>query len=302
MGTAQQPWETIPAGDAVTPAAVLAALVGANIITDSVTTTNDVDVGDDLAVTDLIWVGTDAFPDPDNYIPAKGSANAVVRPITTNEGEVGPGLAGVAEVDEDFNGSGVFGYSVQDSGAGALSDSQLAGVAGFSSGNLSSPGALYGGFFRAMGHPQSYIFGVEAIAQVTDDAAGYAEGLDALVEVDDSTISAVYAISAAVNGNGAGTVIAEAYGIWVGISEAGGSTNDVTYGVYLGALAGTVVWGFYQSGNEDNYFGGKLLTASGIGVGNSAAATIPGNVTDKIEVFDETGASLGFIAVYDAIT
>ena len=47
---------------------------------------------------------------------------------------------------------------------------------------------------------------------------------------------------------------------------------------------------------------GKGLFSAGIGVGNSATATTPGSVTDKIEVFDETGASLGFLAVYGSIT
>lgn len=46
----------------------------------------------------------------------------------------------------------------------------------------------------------------------------------------------------------------------------------------------------------------KLITAVGLGVGNSAAATTPGTVTRKIEVFDASGASLGFVPVYDAIT
>lgn len=52
----------------------------------------------------------------------------------------------------------------------------------------------------------------------------------------------------------------------------------------------------------NNVVGGKVLTTGGLGVGNSAAATLPGLVTKKIEVFDASGASLGFIAVYDAIT
>lgn len=47
---------------------------------------------------------------------------------------------------------------------------------------------------------------------------------------------------------------------------------------------------------------GKALTTGGLGVGNSAAATTPGTVVKKIEVFDAAGASLGFIAVYNAIT
>ena len=46
---------------------------------------------------------------------------------------------------------------------------------------------------------------------------------------------------------------------------------------------------------------GKMLAEEGIGVGNSAAATVPGTVTKKIEVFDAAGASIGFLAVFDAI-
>jgi len=48
--------------------------------------------------------------------------------------------------------------------------------------------------------------------------------------------------------------------------------------------------------------GDKLTGVAGLGAGNDAAATTPGSVTKKIEVFDEDGASLGFIPIYDAIT
>ena len=47
---------------------------------------------------------------------------------------------------------------------------------------------------------------------------------------------------------------------------------------------------------------GKGLHKGGIGVGNSAAATTPGSVTKKVEIFDMAGASLGFIAVYGSIS
>jgi hypothetical protein len=46
---------------------------------------------------------------------------------------------------------------------------------------------------------------------------------------------------------------------------------------------------------------GKLLAPGGLGVGNSAPASLPATVVKKIEVFDATGASLGYLAVYDAI-
>ncbi len=47
---------------------------------------------------------------------------------------------------------------------------------------------------------------------------------------------------------------------------------------------------------------GKVLSTAGLGVGNSVAGTTLGTVTKSIEVFDAAGASLGFVAVYDAIT
>lgn len=46
----------------------------------------------------------------------------------------------------------------------------------------------------------------------------------------------------------------------------------------------------------------KLVAVGGLGVGNSAAATTPGSVVKKMEVFDSSGASVGFVAIYDAIT
>lgn len=47
---------------------------------------------------------------------------------------------------------------------------------------------------------------------------------------------------------------------------------------------------------------GKLITHSGLGVNNSAAATTLGTVTKKMEVFNAVGVSLGFVPIYDAIT
>ena len=49
-------------------------------------------------------------------------------------------------------------------------------------------------------------------------------------------------------------------------------------------------------------FSANIRVVGNIGVGNSAAATTPGSVVKKIEIFDASGTSLGFIAVYDAIS
>lgn len=47
---------------------------------------------------------------------------------------------------------------------------------------------------------------------------------------------------------------------------------------------------------------GNMRLAGSLGVGNSAAGTVLGSVVKKIEVFDASGVSLGFVPVYDAIT
>lgn len=47
---------------------------------------------------------------------------------------------------------------------------------------------------------------------------------------------------------------------------------------------------------------GKLVAAGGIGVGNSAPARSLGPLVKKIEVFSETGESLGFVPIYGSIT
>ena len=48
--------------------------------------------------------------------------------------------------------------------------------------------------------------------------------------------------------------------------------------------------------------GDKLVANAGLGVGNSAAATTPGTVVKKMEVFNASGTSLGYVPIYDAIT
>jgi hypothetical protein len=75
--------------------------------------------------------------------------------------------------------------------------------------------------------------------------------------------------------------------------------------------AGTISWGtggaaidttLYRAGAGVLQAGQKLTAIGGLGVGNSAAATTPGTVVKKIEIFDAAGVSLGFIPVYSTIT
>lgn len=76
-----------------------------------------------------------------------------------------------------------------------------------------------------------------------------------------------------------------------------------TGGLLWGAGGGTALdTSLYRSGADILKTDDKLVAAAGLGVGNAVAATLPGLVIKKIEVFDANGSSLGFVAVYDAIT
>lgn len=74
--------------------------------------------------------------------------------------------------------------------------------------------------------------------------------------------------------------------------------------------SGTITFGdgttadvnLYRSASNVLKTDDKLITAIGLGVGNSAAATTLGSVVKKMEVFDASGASLGFVPVYNTIT
>jgi hypothetical protein len=57
-------------------------------------------------------------------------------------------------------------------------------------------------------------------------------------------------------------------------------------------------------GAVSTFLSQKLIARGGLGVGNSAAATevIGKAVVKKIQVFDETGASVGYVPVYSSIT
>lgn len=53
---------------------------------------------------------------------------------------------------------------------------------------------------------------------------------------------------------------------------------------------------------DGNTVNGVRLASGTLGVANSAAATTPGSVVRKIEVFDASGTSLGFVPVYSSIS
>lgn len=89
------------------------------------------------------------------------------------------------------------------------------------------------------------------------------------------------------------------------ISAAGMHISLPTIGLFNAALSiGNQTdgnWCIRSSSTQPSRIDGQWRVAS-LGVANSAAATTLGAVTKKIQVFDATGASLGYVPVYDAIT
>ena len=81
---------------------------------------------------------------------------------------------------------------------------------------------------------------------------------------------------------------------------AAGTLSDseiLDYAPHMGTWPDTAT-----AGTVTTLRGQKLVAWAGLGVGNSAAATTPGSVVRKMEVFSETGASLGFVPIYSSIT
>jgi hypothetical protein len=99
-----------------------------------------------------------------------------------------------------------------------------------------------------------------------------------------------------------------AFQAWVGTGPGGSREANPRYAV---KASGDVAWGpgtaaadvtLKRSATGILQASGKLTAVGGLGVGNSAAATTPGSVVKKIQVFDASGTSLGFIPVYNTIT
>ena len=91
--------------------------------------------------------------------------------------------------------------------------------------------------------------------------------------------------------------------VWSGaglrVFDAGGTVQRVK----IGGGADQVVLGPDASNQAIVKRAAHGITDVGkLAVGNAAAATTPGSVVKKIEVFDAAGASLGFVPVYSSIT
>jgi hypothetical protein len=97
-------------------------------------------------------------------------------------------------------------------------------------------------------------------------------------------------------------------GIGIRIAQAKTCALHLSWDVDSTAVGGGIIFGtsfdtnLYRSAPSTLKTTGKLIATTGLGVGNSAAATTPGAVVRKMEVFDAAGVSLGFVPIYSTIT
>lgn len=136
---------------------------------------------------------------------------------------------------------------------------------------------------------------VTCSSAATTGFSGYQCGLTTAA----AAFTCPYVIGVEIGGHaaGSGSTITRAVSYLGSVQTVGGTGN--AWGCDNIAFTGNFVLNF--SSTNASSFAGQVRVAS-LGVGNSAAATTPGAVQAKVEVFNASGVSLGFAALYDAIT
>lgn len=143
---------------------------------------------------------------------------------------------------------------------------------------------------------QQFQFYVDGVFTSSSTSGAFGISLNLQTAAGAYTVPFILKFAAGGSGKGAGSSITRLVNYFggddtVGDNNAWASDNITYVGDWLMNFTST----------RPSSIGGQFRVAS-LGVGNSAAATTPGTVTRKVEVFDMSGGSLGFAALYDAIT
>lgn len=150
-----------------------------------------------------------------------------------------------------------------------------------------SVGAVANGKVYAFSHaaPAAAVYGP------TDSPSAY-NGVVASTAGSQSVVG-VSTFSGGAGVHGLGTIGVRGDGVSIGL-QGTAPTGVIGVGVedYAQGVRGSPGGGAHSVG----------VLADTLALGNSADATIPGTVVKKFEVFDDSGNSLGFVPVYDAIT
>lgn len=219
-------------------------------------------VGDRIAAT-LGSVGTPTLHSYDDADTGFNIVGSNVAQIVT---------AGVARVT--FNATGGVGIE-----AGSGADSMLRVRGNSTTSGANQWGIIADTIFSSSGTSSGYTI----TAQVQTAAASFAVNRAAAFQVAAASLGAGSSVTRLIN---------------CLLSEQTAGTNNASIADNI-AFSGN--WFINSTSTSPSSLAGQMRVAS-LGVANSAAATTLGTVTSKIEVFDASGASLGFVPVYDAIT
>ncbi|MBA5222228.1 hypothetical protein [Streptomyces griseoaurantiacus] len=133
----------------------------------------------------------------------------------------------------------------------------------------------------------------------------------AKLSVSSSSAQVVGLFNTTVASSGNANPIVEAIGADAGNRAFGARVTGDAQRRYAVYTDGKTEWGDGTASRDVNLYRSaanvlktddKMIAALGLGVGNSASATTLGTVTKKMEVFDASGNSLGFVPIYSSIT
>lgn len=225
------------------------------------------------------------------YFIWNGSKLTTTVPISTDDPVDDQDVATKKYVDDNAGGGGLSGF-------GAFGSSPNAAGASVSGATITLQPA-------DATHPGGVTTGVQSFAgdkTFTED-----------VTANSITLGAVESINVPGNGRivfGGGNYIHNISASGRTDATGGWSANGVASGSIAYESENGARWAFstadasaYLARNAANVINtpGKLTATTGLGVGNSVSATVPGTVVKKLEIFDANGVSLGFIPIYDAI-
>lgn len=268
-------------GGAVTSAAVVAAIAGQDITLDQLTMTGDILAAQGFGVY-FNTAGTHRIYDDGTGLFANASFS------------VGGSFVSVLAADGTVSTHGI---TVHDTGIGASGglhltkgDDATAFVPYLRSDDQNSPMLIGGGRTAD---------GATFTPQTFDGTSGYQPWLQVIENITPASGTGTFStieLNATLNGStsGAYTALAIApvlttWGSSVLLIDAGDTTS--TYGS-----------GFTRRFSVDD--AGNTLMTGHLGVGNAASASVipSSGLTHKVEIFDASGSSLGFVPVYSSIS
>lgn len=291
---------TLGGSGAVTPAQVLPALVGQDIVARGLTLTGQISgSGPAINLTNPDTSGSNfmiQYGSSTGMYLSGGGGQLNFEMGGSNTLTMAAGTVTVAELQSSSDIS-THGVTIHDTGIGAAGGLHL---------DPSSEGTAFIPFIRpAADVNTTMLIGGGRIVDgsaFTNNIQNLTSGSNSMLQVVTSMTpasgSATFAaleLNPTINGTSSGNATSLAIA---------SVTNTFTGGkVYLldaGVTTSTYGSGFTRKASID--VSGNLRLSGSLGVGNWASATIPGTVNGKVEIFDASGTSLGFVPVYSTIT